>query len=361
LLTSALVALVAPALATTTTDDLVLPPWEGCVPLTVTVSSAFSPLTLPTTSRPQSATLAAAIRWGTAMNACKLVLLVESGTYTENVRFDRQTDLLGRGRTNPIVRGRIESTGQTVSVNHVTVTGVAGDAIVQRGGRLVLNDVAVTDTALSKGSGWAVRASDGAQVDAWDLDLLRSIGGLRAEGRGTVVRVTDSWIAWNGAAGAFTAGVDASAEAMVTLDGTVVEGNLHLGVSASGAARVDLVASEVRDTLVDSGLSGVNLWVDSGASLTALDFTTTGGEIGFLHGDGYVSLLNGLITDNLIGIHATVSNVNYGCMEGTLNTGNNVDQDFSQVSIPGFDLGCVKGDCESPVPVARRCAEVPVR
>ena len=82
------------------------------------------------------ATLGAAVRYGTSVNACKLVLLVQSGTYPEDVRFDRQTDLLGRGATNPVVRGRLDGSDQAVSLNHVTVTGSRGDALVQRGGRL---------------------------------------------------------------------------------------------------------------------------------------------------------------------------------------------------------------------------------
>lgn len=357
---SVLTALTGAALATTTTTDLVLPPWEGCRPVTVTVSSAYSPLTVPTAARPQSATLGAAVRYGTSVNACKLVLLVQSGTYPEDVRFDRQTDLLGRGATNPVVRGRLDGSDQAVSLNHVTVTGSRGDALVQRGGRLVLNDVAVTDASLSRESGWGLRASAGAQVDAWDLDLIRNVGGLRAEGRGTVVRVTDGWIVGNGALGTFTAGVDATDGAVVALDGSTVDGNFHRGVTATGGARVDLVATDVTDTAVDAGMSGVNVWLDSGAEVTGDDVLLSGGEIGFVHGDGYLHLAGGLITANTIGLHPLVPDVNHTCFTDSLLTGNNVDQDFSSIGLPTLDLECLKGGCEADAST-RRCAEVPVR
>lgn len=83
--------------------------------------------------------------------------------------------------------------------------------------------------------------------------------------------------------------------------------------------------------------AGANVAVISGATLNVENFVITGSPwIGLaVQTDSNVTAKDGVITENLIGLNLISSKVNI--TEAFLNVlllGNNVDQDFSEITIP---------------------------
>jgi hypothetical protein len=379
-----------------------------CRPDEVYISAAL-PDGHTSSTRLQANSIGDAIAYGTRNESCRLVIRLDSGTYTGLVRFDRPTDILGvRASDPPVIEGSILTEGRSHRFANLVIRGRSVGIEIQ-GGDVKLENVSISDAF------YGILAYRG-KVQAKGLRIrdTRAVG-LLVRGDRTSFYGDDLVIEGSGVAGAVFSG-----PVRGWLLRSTLRDNRGCGVCAvEGAAvrihrsRVDGVFSDpppgtetsppptpqdeapadspeivIRPTLPASPSSGdprdppdfgsppssappdepekdpppylpayYNLFVGSGAQLQFGWVVSQSGDVGLGVRGALVRGADSTIRRNLIGL--TVDDpAALRCLERVWVIDNVVDQPFEEIPLPSADPTGVLAGAARP---SGTCADVPWR
>lgn len=350
-----------------------------CVPLRLTVGGRDANV-----GESGFASLRAALLHASDADACAVRVRLKAGEHQGSVSLDRDTELVGPERGRAVFRGTLGNRGPyrlsvrgvhlrgagrpgAVSVDHprartelrlLTVSGARGYGVRQEGGRLVLERVNVFGIAAVvglPGSGAGVLLSDGAEARLDGVTLAdNETGGLVLRGTDTRARATKLHVLRTGAppAGAPHPGaVRVSGDATLLASVPRLDDNEVAGLHVRDGGRAHLRGGYVRRTRAAGDRSGVNVVVDGGAAVFR-DVTLSDADLAGLvvDGGGSVSLVNGTVSRNAIGVSLRSFHPLTCLQRGTVYRDNEINLDRATPPVPGEEAE-----------ESGRCARVPWR
>lgn len=332
------------------------------------------------------ASLRAALRHASEADACAVRVRLGAGEHRGSISLDRDTELVGPERGRAVFRGTLGNRGPhrlsvrgvhlrgagrpgAVSVDHprartelrlLTVSGARGYGVRQEGGRLELDRVNVFETAAPagfSGSGAGVLVSDGAEAKLDGVTLAgNETGGLVLRGPDTRARITKFRAFRTGAPSGIGApppgAVRVSAGATLLASAPRLDGNEVAGLHVRDGGRAHVRGGHVRRTRASGDRSGVNVVVNGGAAVLR-DVILSDADLAGLvvDGGGSVSLVDGTVSRNAIGVSLRSPHPLTCLQRGTVYRDNEINLDRATPPVPG----------EEAADGSARCARVPWR
>jgi len=296
--------------------------------------------------------------------ALSVKVLIEKGTYAEDIVITRATNLTARSGHKVTIAGRINNDkGHSLSLEGIDIRGARGYGLRQKKGNLTLKNVGVYDTRRTRkgrDSGKGMELSNGARGFFTDVVWGNNANtALYIHGSGTKVvasrvlvkdtRIHQQAIDARERQGALCGAVDVCDEATLLLENFEITRNDMAGimVQKGGKAHVrrgEVTSSKSRSTGQWSSTGGNNIIVLSGGKLELNNFQTHQAEsCGLRMHDSWLKARNGRVHHNAIGLGTTgTPDENYDVYDHVVDgmhfhdNGTNLSTDYLPVPDPGL-------------------------
>jgi hypothetical protein len=264
-----------------------------------------------------------AIAGGSARDVCSVDIRLAPGRYDESIQILKNTSIGGAPNTTAELHGKIDNlTGQTLAIRNLTIWGSVKYALMQQGGSLIIENAIVRDGVRAGDQtaedGAAIRISGGAQARITDVQVLSNSGpGLHVEGANTKLwalrlrvhanQVNPVVIARLGQGKyGYAAGVEVAGGASAWIDATTISQNQTFGLLVQESSNVYLRNVILTGAQPINGATGPafgdNILALSRSVVEFEGLTSEQSQIGVALQESYVTGLNGVVRNNVIGV-----------------------------------------------------------